>query len=110
MEQQGQQGQHEQEESTASRAAEVLKQHAVGLASDLAGEAKRASNNLVEQRVFGLVDDVANAVRTAARELEKGQHGAIAQYAYRAADEIAELRQRFGGSDVGELIHNAEHL
>jgi hypothetical protein len=93
-----------------SRAAEVLKHHAAGLATDLAGEAKRASGNLVEQRVFGLVDDVANAVRTAARELENGQHGALAQYAYRAADEITDLRQRFGGRDVGEFIRNAEHL
>jgi hypothetical protein len=106
---QGQQNFESQSESTASGAVEALQREA----SDLGREAKRASSQLLEQRfdkVFAFFDDVENAVRAAARELETEQHPTIAHYVNRAADEVAQARGKFGSPDLNEMISSAENL
>jgi hypothetical protein len=82
-------------------------------AAELGREAKRASTEILEERVdrvFSFLDDVESAVRAAARELDNEKHASLAHYAYRAADEVASARRRFGSADVAEIISSAEEL
>jgi hypothetical protein len=97
------------QEQKASAAIEALKSEA----TELTREARRASGRILEQRVdkfFSIFDDIEGAVRAAARELENGQHPRLAQYVNRAAEEAANVRARFRGAEVGQLISTAESV
>jgi hypothetical protein len=97
------------QESKTAAAIETLKTEA----TEITREAKRASSQILEQRVdkfFNIFDDVERAVRVAATELENGQHPRLAQYVGRAADEVAHARGRFRGAEVGQLLSTAENL
>jgi hypothetical protein len=82
-------------------------------AAEIGREAKRVSNEIIGDRVdrvFGVLDDVENAVRAAARELDSGAHPLLANYVTRAADELAATRERIEPGNIKDMIGSAEEF
>jgi hypothetical protein len=53
---------------------------------------------------------VAQAVRATTRELRGQQHGALAEYVERAADQLDRFSDRLENKDVGELYRDAQAM
>ena len=82
-------------------------------AAEIGREAKRVSNEILGDRVdrvFGVLDDVENAIRAAARELDLGSHPLLAKYVGHAADEVAHTRERFEPGNVKDMMGTAEEF
>jgi hypothetical protein len=78
----------------------------VGRIRDRAGE----QINTQKGRALDSIGTVAQAVRATTRELRGQQHGVLAEYVERAADQLDRFSDRLEDKDVGELYRDAQAM
>lgn len=78
----------------------------VGRLRDRAGE----QINTQKGRALDSIGTVAQAVRATTRELRGQQHGVIAEYVERAADQLDRFSDRLEDKDVGDLYRDAQAM
>ncbi len=99
-------------------AAEVMKDEAQRLASEVKGETARMASQAREQATQ-LVDrtkdqtaqrlgSLASALRQAARQLETDDAAGFGRYAGMAADQVDKVADYVGGRDLRELVRDTE--
>ena len=73
---------------------------------------ERATAQLSSQkgRATDGLDTIAHAVRQTTQQLRADDHGAVAEYIDKAAEQLERLSQRLRDKDIGELVHDARDL